>query len=367
LELGSRAVPIAAGDTIHIEGQHYWLRRREIGVEITRAPDLANDGTHGLETVTNEVNLTAGYHPFQLEYFNHMGAFGLELTVRLPDGSVYGADRAFVRTNGGAALASNRIGGLEATYYEGSWLNLPDFALLQPIKTMATTNLDPTFGPARELFGIRLNGLFSAPMDGKYTFNLASDDGSLLFLDGVEVALTMTGHEDVPVPIVSSLHLPIADSEAPRWISVEGRVAFVSRSGRGLRFELRSPPDSIWVMVADSGELDPQRLLNSRIRITGVGRAVMAPNRDRMLGELLVATADNITILQDSEAVTSDPGSTPTLRAVGQIQSLSKEEAARHLPVRIRGVVTSLSPSVSHFMSVQDETRGIFVRLPSSS
>lgn len=367
LELGSSAVPIAAGDIIHIEGQHYLLRRREIGVEITKAPALANDGTHGLQKrVAAEVNLAAGLHPFQLDYFNHVGPFGLELIAHLPDGSVLGADRAFVRTNGGVALASNRFNGLEATYYQGSWLNVPDFALLQPVKTMTATSLDPTLGPTRELFGIRFKGFFSAPVDGKYKFDLASDDGSLLFLDGAEINLMRTGHEDVPAPIVSSLHAPMADSEASRWMSVEGRVAFITRSGRGLRFELRSPPDSIWVMVADTGELDSQRLLNSRIRIAGIGRAVMAPNRDRVFGELSVATADSITILQDSETVTSAPDSALMLRAVGQIQSLSKEEAARHLPVRIQGVVTSLSPSIDHFMSVQDETRGIFVRLPSS-
>ena len=234
LELGPRRVAIAAGDIIHIEGQRCLLRRRDIGVEITRAPALDNDR-----------------------------------------------------------------------------------------------------------------------------------DGNLLFLDSPEVPLTRIGHENVPSPIVSSLHAPISNSEPSQWISVEGRVVFVSRSGRGLRFELHSQPDSIWVMVADGGELDPTRLLNSRIRVAGIGRAVMAPNRDLVLGELSVATSDNITILEDSGAATANSSSARTLAAVGQIQSLSKEEAARHLPVKIQGVVTSLAPPVFGYMSIQDETRGIFVRLSS--
>ena len=84
------------------------------------------------------------------------------------------------------------------------------------------------------------------------------------------------------------------DVAAAKWLSVEGRVDFVSRAGRGVGFELRSQTDSIWVMVADSEDIDPNRLLNARVRVTGVGRAVIASNRNPVLGELSVATADDL-------------------------------------------------------------------------
>ena len=283
LELGPRSVPIVAGDIIHIASRRCLLRKREIGIEITRAPELDNDGVHGVRTVTAEVRLSAGLHAFQLDYFNYLGAFALELTCRLPDGSVQSADRFLVRPSGGGVPESNMVAGVNANYYEGEWLNVPDFAPLQPVKTVTTTNLNPILGPRKDLFGIRFKGLFSAPMDGDYTFNLESDDGSLLFLNTPEVPLTTVGHEDVPSPIVSSLNAPMNDSEAPKWMSVEGRVAFVFRSGRGLQFELRSQQDSIWVTVVDGKELDPTRLLNSRILVSGIGRAVMTPNLDRVL------------------------------------------------------------------------------------
>ena len=366
LELGPHNVPIAVGDVIHIEGRRCLLRCREIGVEITRAPDLDNDGAHALRGVAAEVSLTAGPHPFQLDYFNLFADYGLELSCRLPDGSVQPASRFLVRPSGSAAFESNLVAGVSATYYEGDWLNVPDFALFQPVKSVTTTNLSPIPGAQTELFGIRFRGFFVAPVGGKYVFNLASDDGSMLFLDTPEVALTRIGHEDVPSPIASSLHASMTDFKAPKWMSVEGRVVFISKSGRGFRFELQSQPDSIWVMVPDGGEMDPKRLLNSRIRVAGIGRAVLAPNQERVLGDFSVATSDNITILEDSAGATAASGATPTLVAIGQIQSLSKEEATRHLPVRIRGVVTSVAPSFFHFMSVQDETRGVFIQLTSS-
>jgi signal transduction histidine kinase len=366
LELGSRGKPVAAGDIIHIEGRRCLLRQREMGVEITRVPDLYNDGTHALQKVAAEVRLTAGLHPFQLDYFNYFAAYGLDLSCRLPDGSVQPASRFLVRPGGSGVSESNLVAGVEAAGYEAGWLYVPDFALLQPVKTVATTNLNPNLGLKNEQFGIRFKGYFSAPMEGNYVFNLESDDGSLLFLDAPEVPLTTTGQEAVPQPDVSSLHTPMTDAEASSWMSVEGRVVFVSRTGKGLRFELRSQPDSIWVRVADGGDLEPARLLNSRIRVTGIGRAVITPNGDRVLGELMVATADNLKMLEDSTGTLAAPVSPPALVAIGQIQSLSKEEAARHLPVRIRGVVTCLSPPQYYYMSVQDETRGVFVQLSAS-
>ena len=366
LELGPRSVAIAAGDVIHIEGRHCLLRSREIGIEITRAPDLDDDGTHALQRVVAEVSLTTGLHPFQLDYFNLYAAYGLELSCSLPDGSVQLASRFLVRPSGDAMFGSNLVAGVNATYYEGAWLNVPDFALLEPVKTVTTTNVSPDFGPQKDLLGIRFKGFFSAPMEGAYTFNLASDDGSLLFLDAPDVPLTKISHEEVPSPIVTTLRASMTDSEAPQWMSVEGRVVFVSRSGRGLRFELQSQPDSIWVTVADDNELDPMRLLNSRIRVSGIGRAVMDPNRDRVLGELSVTTSDDITIQENPSGAITASGVAPTLVTVEKIQSLSNEEATRHLPVRIQGVVTSIAPPIFRYMSVQDETRGIFVRLSSS-
>ena len=82
---------------LHIESQQCLLRRREIGIEITRVPKLDNDGVHALRSVTAQVSLAAGLHPLQLDYFNYTAAYGLELTCRLPDGSVQAAERVLVR------------------------------------------------------------------------------------------------------------------------------------------------------------------------------------------------------------------------------------------------------------------------------
>jgi signal transduction histidine kinase len=369
LELGSRLAAIATGDIIRLEGHDCLLRKREIGIEITSAPALDNDGAHELRAVIARVRLAAGFRPFQLDCFRFSDSYapkGLKLSCTLPDGSVEQCEQFLVRPGGPHEDGSNMVAGLNANYYEGGWLNIPDFALLQPVKMLTTTNLDTIPRMQNAPFGVRFKGFFSAPIDGEYTFSLESGDGSMLFLGVPEVPVTTIGHEEIPVPAVSSLHVPITVSDAPKWMSVEGRVVFASKYGRGLRFELESQPDSIWVAVADGGEVNPVHFLNSRIRVTGIGRGVMAPDRNLVLGELSVATSDDITVLKDLAGTKADSGTAHTLLSAGQVQSLSKEEAARHLPVRIQGVVTSVAPSIFGFMSVQDETRGTFVRLASS-
>jgi signal transduction histidine kinase len=369
LELGPHKTPIAAGDVLRIEGRRCLLRKREMGVEITRAPDLDNDGVHVVRRRTVEENLTAGLHAFQLDYFNYLRDYVLELTCRMPDGSVQTPNNFLVRPGGGGTSESNMVAGVEATYYEGGWLLVPDFSQLQPVKTETATNLSLNLSPGSqtEFFGVRFKGFFSAPTNGTYAFTLASDDGSLLFLDTPEVPLIKLGRESIPPPTLSSLHARMTDFGASQWTSVEGRVDFVSRFGQGLRFELRSGSDSVWVTVADARELDPLRLQNSRIRVAGIGRASMTQNRELVLGELTAATSDNITILEDSARPVAEAGTAGSYAAINQIQSLSKEEAARHLPVKIQGFVTSLAPSIFRFMSVQDETRGVFVRLSPST
>ncbi len=129
LEFGPRSVAIAAGDVIHIEGRRCLLRSREIGIEMTKAPDLDDDGTHALQRVTAEVSLAKGLHPFQLDYFNLYAAHGLELSCSLPDGSVQLASRFLVSPSGDTMFGSNLVAGVTATCYEGVWLNVPDFSL----------------------------------------------------------------------------------------------------------------------------------------------------------------------------------------------------------------------------------------------
>lgn len=71
---------------------------------------------------------------------------------------------------------------------------LPDFSTLSPVGKLYATKLDvpprafdsgfPGVSERFEWFALDYRGAFSAPVAGSYGFNLLSDDGSKLFIDG---------------------------------------------------------------------------------------------------------------------------------------------------------------------------------------
>ena len=76
------------------------------------------------------------------------------------------------------------VPGVHYEYYEGSWVALPDFSQLKPVKsgTTGAFSLEPR--KRGDHFGFRFTGYIFIKAAGKYTFETASDDGSQLFVDG---------------------------------------------------------------------------------------------------------------------------------------------------------------------------------------
>src|SRR5579885_2602275 len=110
--------------------------------------------------------------------------------------------------------------------------------------------------------------------------------------------------------------------------------------------------------MADAEGLNPAALLNERVRVTGVGCGVFNLDQRIILGQLLAASG------RELEMLGTPPGATPLplpLVTAQQVQTLPLPDARRSLPVRLRGVVTSVGPPYDYWLSIQDETRGIFV------
>jgi len=77
---------------------------------------------------------------------------------------------------------TNTTAGLNYQYYEGTWLQLPDFNNLSVVKA-GTTGLPTLAGRNRDdNFAFRYTGFVDVPADGEYTFYTSSDDGSQLFI-----------------------------------------------------------------------------------------------------------------------------------------------------------------------------------------
>jgi hypothetical protein len=72
--------------------------------------------------------------------------------------------------------------GLQYEYYEGDWKKLPDLNALPALKTGTVPGFDLSVKNRPDGFAIRYSGYVDVPRDGVYTFSLASNDGSKLFI-----------------------------------------------------------------------------------------------------------------------------------------------------------------------------------------
>jgi len=90
----------------------------------------------------------------------------------------------------GQASTPGQVGLHHVRYavYKGNWKLLPDWTKLKPVKEGRVKTLCDIkkFGE-NDQFGVVFTGSFNAPKAGSYTFNLASDDGSCISLDGKTV------------------------------------------------------------------------------------------------------------------------------------------------------------------------------------
>ena len=73
--------------------------------------------------------------------------------------------------------------GFRYSYFEGDWDVLPEFTKLKAVKSGVLINFDLSPRAQPEYFGLEYTGYVRIPEDGVYSFFVASDDGSRLFLD----------------------------------------------------------------------------------------------------------------------------------------------------------------------------------------
>ncbi len=92
-------------------------------------------------------------------------------------------------------------------YFHGSWSSLPNFDKLKPEASGELNGglLETTFVKAHDNFGIAYDATLDIPADGKYGFNLKSDDGSNLLIDGSVVIDNDGSHP--PTAKRGSVHL----------------------------------------------------------------------------------------------------------------------------------------------------------------
>jgi signal transduction histidine kinase len=361
LQLGDFGREIRPGERLLIRDWYSLIRKRDSGIELTIGPVADNDGMHMRRTWGGTIALKPGLYPVRLDWFNTLSSYNLEVSCLLSNEPFVLATNLWHEEIEKASGRPVLLPGLRAECYLGYWECAPNFGLLEPVKVGVVTNFDVDFKKRDEMVGIRYSGFFSAPSEGKYHFRVRSDDGSLLYIRKPEIPLVTIGFTNAPQPVADFRKWVVDSAEERRWLTIEGRVAYAARNGKSLGLELHSGSDAIWVIVADAAGLDASSMVNSKLRVAGVGRPVLAPGEQLRLGVVCAVGTNDLTVIERPMVLADDK---VTLTTAAQVQSLSMEQARRGVPVKLRGVVTAVRNSpYGGWMSLQDETRGIFVRL----
>jgi signal transduction histidine kinase len=351
LECDGLQTEFQPGDLVEINDDECYLNPGNLGIYVAAAPVVNNDGIHSSRTISGTKWLTAGRYPLRVDWFNQFNDAHLKLScTRAPMVESPLAEMQF----------QNLIHIVHAECFEGYWFWLPNYQLLCPVKTVDATNVNIGLRTHDHRAGLRFDGYFEAPETGDYSFSLYSVDGARLWVGNYEVPIIKVGTNVPPAAPSAIVGEAMANLNERRLVTIEGRVGFASRSGKGLRLEVRSENESVQVAMSDAGALVAEDLLNGYVRVSGVAQGVLTQDRQVVMGKLAVVSPKELTVVRNPPGKGSLP---PVLTTLMQVQSLSSDDAARRLPVTIRGVVTAIGQARDHWMAIQDDTRGGFVNL----
>lgn len=375
LDMDLQGERLQPGQRIHLEGQST-VTSRGAGFQLgTVGPVVDDNGVHTNTEKSGAIYLRAGRHPLRLDWFNGPDKYGLEADYegpalprqRIPDSALC---HAVTNEEKSAIIAAGPdfVPGLNYACYIAPGEVLPDFRELTPLRTGTVSNFDLSVIVRPEHVGLEFTGNIQVPRDGLYKFYLTSDDGSQLFIGGQPLKLEATGYAPLPAPRPMVIGEVLSEDKNYQRVQVEGKVTFVSRRRNECEIELMSETGRLRLELADGSRLSSTSLLNNQVRVVGICQSAYDADGEKVGGVLLVSDGQAISVIAANEPATNNAESSvlPLLTTASEVHQLSREEAQRGYPVKIRGVITCLWPERQAF-TMQDATRGIYVEDHSES
>ncbi len=347
-------------------------------------PVVDDDGIHTNTEKSGSAYLRAGRHPIRLDWFNGPEKYDLRVEYQGPGLARQNIpDAALCRKREKTGSTADFVPGINYGCYPVGGEVLPDFSQLPPLKTGTVSNFDLSVMVQPEHVGLEFAGYLQVPRNGLYTFYLTSDDGSRLFIDEEPPAIAVIGTTNLLEPKCmdigqvlnlsrrGSAVLPrrLDEGAAPaqedyQRVEIQGKITFASQHGNTWELELASETGRLRLEFGDGFGLSPADLLNHWVDVVGICQSAYGADGENVGGVLLVPDANAVRVLKTSEPAISNAengsGVLPVLTTASQVHQLSREEAQRGYPVKIRGVVTCVLPERQAF-TVQDATRGIYV------
>jgi signal transduction histidine kinase len=382
LRLGLQGRQIESGASLCLQGSGCGVRLLDFGLAIDPGMVVDNDGVHGLTVASGTRFLHAGFNPITVQWFNRLGDFGMEVEYEgpgLPRQRIPASALARGILNPATGV-TNFSAGLDYHVYEGFWGCLPDFAGLNPVKSGVATNLDLAVRTRDKAVGIEFNGFITIRRAGFFTFQLSSDDGSRLLAGQSSLDYWMLNHGPAP-RAAGQVPATLLEKNGHPWVTLEGTVKFAGTRGAGQELEMQAGAADIRVEIFAGREVAPNFPPDATVQVSGIYQDLVAEDGSQKPGLLKVSSWQSVRLVSAPEAnlaasavqagVTNPLASgipaaattRPALAVVAEIKALPLAQAARQLPVSIRGVVTAILPAFLNGLVLQDSTKGIYVSL----
>jgi parallel beta-helix repeat protein len=181
---------------VPVDGQYTFYTTSDDGsnLYIDNVQVVDNNGLHAALERSGTIGLKAGKHAISVGFFQQGGDQVLTVDYSGPGiGKQPIPNSALFTFSGSSNLLPamnplNTVNGLEYKYYEAaSYSVLPDFKNITPIKNGTSNTFDISYRNRSTAYSFDFTGYINVPSDGAYTFYTTSDDGSNLYIDGVQV------------------------------------------------------------------------------------------------------------------------------------------------------------------------------------
>jgi signal transduction histidine kinase len=356
LELPDSVSQAKVGDGIVIEGRKCTLTRGSFGIQVGTAPVVDIDGRHDAVRKSGKVFLEEGPVPLRVEWFVGGGRALLEMEYEGPGVSRQPIPATALRSRVVAGANSTTPDpGLEFTNYIGDgWNALPDFKKLTPSSIGRTGNFDVSQRTRPRDAAMVFAGYLQITNAGVYTFYVDSHDGARVYV-GVPAAQCVVSQSTNQSKTVNikNLSQAIIEGGDQQWAYLDGRVISVRERTGLTELEVSFGQRPVFVTVLNMTDPIPSHLRGASVRVTGIYQPTWGAN-ESWAAWLVVPGPEQLVIKDASQPMAEGA----TLTTVGQIRALSPDAARKHVPVTIRGIVTT-----ANYWSciLQDASGGIYL------
>jgi signal transduction histidine kinase len=322
---------------------------------------LQQKASQGPNVPLARLHLRTGTHPFRLDvYSSTKRNEPVSLKCTGPGISAPSIPESMLR-HADSSVPGQYLPGVEYQVYTydpaGRWDAFPDYDHLVPVQSGVTNRFTALNMASTNCVAYSYHGFIVIPQDGDYEFSGRASDGlRFSIVPEVPSHIQINGTHDPPPPKNIVPGQDWSNLPEPCWVQTEGTVRQAGSFDGQLALELATANGRLPVTISEGDDRAAKMLLESEVRVAGLGWSADAHQGGRVAGRLLVPSMAEVTILQA-------PAERWLVHPVAMIRDIIARRPGTNAPdllVHVRGTVVGVEPQTA--LVVRDATGEIEAR-----